>query len=252
MTKNGGHDRPHRLSARLDKRVVLFVVAVGGLVAAVLFAGVELERHVGGIETWIMVREPWSSLVFIGVFVVAASLLLPESLLSIMAGALFGMGGGLVAAVAGNLLAASLQYALARRILRPVIVRALAHRPSLLAIQRAVLHNEIRLQVLLRLTPFNPAMISYLLGAAGVRFRGFFFSGLAMLPIQTVEVYLGYAGRHLVRLSGRPGGELFVHDLVIVCGAVATMAVMVMISRMARDVVMKSVRETETDLPRAG
>jgi len=74
--------------------------------------------------------------------------------------------------MAGSLLTGALQFALARQLLRAPIQRALAARPSMAAIQHAVSRDQFRLQVLLRLTPLNPATISYLLGATGVRFSG--------------------------------------------------------------------------------
>ena len=73
------------------------------------------------------------------------------------------------AVVAGGLLASALQFTFARRLLRARIERTLAAKPSLAAIQPAVTQDELRLQLLLRLTPLNPATIRYLLGAAGVR-----------------------------------------------------------------------------------
>jgi uncharacterized membrane protein YdjX (TVP38/TMEM64 family) len=234
-----------RVLARVTPRFLLLsLAAVVLVIVGVFFAGSEMERHMGAVEAWLTDRQPWSSLVFIAFFVVAASFLFPESMLSILAGALFGMGAGLVTAVTGNLVAAALQYLLARQILSSPINQMLAKRPSLMAIQRAVHHNELKLQLLLRLTPLSPAMISYMLGAAGVRFQGFLLACLAMIPYLAVEVYAGYAGRHLARMAGRQGKELFLHDAVIVCGVIATIVVMVAVSRMAHDAVTKSVKES--------
>ena len=42
-------------------------------------------------------------------------------------------------------------------------------------------YDEFHLQFLLRLTPLNPATLSYLLGAAGVRFWGFLIVGVIVL-----------------------------------------------------------------------
>ena len=115
---------------------------------------------------------------FVGLFALATSVLLPDTVLCIIAGALFGLGWGVAAVLAGSFLAAAIQFALAHQLLRARIQRTLAARPSLAAIQRAVSRDEFRLQVLLRLTPLNPATISYLLGAAGVRFSGFLIAWL--------------------------------------------------------------------------
>ena len=97
----------------------------------------------------------------------------PYRVLCIIAGALIGLYWGVAAVLAGSLLAGAIQFALSHKLLRARIQRALAVRPSLADIQRAVRRDEFRLQVLLLLTPLNPATISYLLGMADVRFAGF-------------------------------------------------------------------------------
>ncbi|MEJ2170137.1 MAG: hypothetical protein P8X90_31950 [Desulfobacterales bacterium] len=80
----------------------------------------------------------------------------------------------------------------------------LAARPALTAIQRAVGRDEFRLQLLLRLTPLNPAIISYRLGSAGVRFSSFLIACLALTPSLIIEVYFGHVGKHTVMLAGSP------------------------------------------------
>ncbi|HUU98888.1 MAG TPA: VTT domain-containing protein, partial [Phycisphaerae bacterium] len=204
-------------------------------------------RHIDAIEAWIKNLGPWSIMVFVGLFIVATSFIVPDTVLSIMAGALFGLGWGIAAVVVGSLLAAALQYALAQRLLRSRIERALAARPSMAAIQRAVSRNEVRLQALLRLTPLNPAMITYMLGAAGVRFAGFLFACLALVPNLVIEVYFGYAGKHVAGMAGRDTHAAHFHDLTIIGGLAVTILVMVFVSRTARKAVMDAVSETVTE-----
>jgi uncharacterized membrane protein YdjX (TVP38/TMEM64 family) len=123
----------------------------------------------------------------------------------------------------------------------------LARRPSLAAIERAVHRNAFRLQVLVRLTPLNPATISYLLGAAGVRFAGFIAAALASSPYLMIEVYFGYAGKHAAMLAGGAAGAARLHDLMLIGGLVVCAAVMIVLSRMARKAVMQAVAETDID-----
>jgi uncharacterized membrane protein YdjX (TVP38/TMEM64 family) len=226
------------------------VVAVA-LLVAVVSLGRELDHHLDALEAWIAGISPWGAVVFIGLFAVLTSLLVPDTVLAIIAGALFGLGGGTLAVVAGALAAALLQYFVARRLLRDRIERVLAAKPSLLAIQRAVRRSELRLQVLLRLTPLNPAVISYVLGAAGVWFRGFTIACLAMIPGLFLEVYFGHAGRHLARMAGRDERSVLMHDAVIVGGLIVCILVMVVVSRMARKAVQAAVAEAGIEEPGA-
>lgn len=235
------------LLSRARSRTVLTYAAAGFLlVVVIVLAGKDIVRHIDATEAWIANLGPWGVLAFIGLFVVATSLLLPESVLSIMAGALFGLTWGLAAVAAGNLLAASLQYALSQRLLQVRIARALAARPPLAAIQRAVSGTDFKLQLLLRLTPLNPATISYMLGAAGVRFSGFLFACLGLAPHVLIEVYFGYAGTHVARMVGRGAEAAYLHDLIVIGGFAVTLIVIVLVSRMAHKAVMEAVSETAT------
>jgi uncharacterized membrane protein YdjX (TVP38/TMEM64 family) len=244
-TKANG-DRVRRLLARAYSRAALPYLAVGLLlIVAIVIAGREIEHHIITIEAWITKLGPWGVLAYIGLFVLTTSLLIPDTVLCIIAGALFGLGWGVAAVVAGSVLAGAMQYLLSRKLLRVRIQRMLAARPSLAAIQRAVSRSEFRLQVLLRLTPLNPATINYLLGAAGVRFSGFLIACLALAPNLAIEVYFGYAGRQAAWLAGSEARTAHLHYLAMIGGLAVCIAVMVLVSRIARKAVMQAVVETD-------
>lgn len=239
-----------RLLARSQSRTLFSFLAVALLLlAAVLVLAREIEHHLLALESWIERLGPWGILAFVFLFALAMSLLLPESVMCIAAGALFGLARGVAAVMAGSLLGAALQYALSRRLLRARIERSLAARESLAAIQRAVLHDEIRLQLLLRLTPLNPATVNYLLGAAGVRFSGFLVGCLAMIPSLFLEVYLGHAGKHLARLAGGNARTTILHDVTILVGFAVALVVTIFVSRQARKAVIQAASDTEEARP---
>jgi uncharacterized membrane protein YdjX (TVP38/TMEM64 family) len=242
-----------RLLAHARIRAALpLLVAVAALVVAMGVLGHEIEHHIAAIETWIARFGPWAVPVFVALLVLGTSLMLPESVFGVAAGILFGFAWGLVAAVVGNLLAAALQYALARRLLRARIQRRLDARPVLAAIQRAVMRDEVRLQVLLRLTPLNPATVSYLLGAAGVQFSGYLLACLALLPHLGLEVYLGHAGKHLVRASVGTTHTSGLHDLAMIVGLALAVIAIVMVSKAAHRALGLAVAETATGPATAG
>jgi uncharacterized membrane protein YdjX (TVP38/TMEM64 family) len=242
----GDEQERRRLLGSASFRSMLAYLTLGALLAvAIAMVGREIGHHINAIESWIANLGPWSVPAFIGLFVLATSFLFPETVLAIVAGALFGLGWGLVAAVAGNLLAATLQFALARHLLRNRIQRALATRPPLAAIQRAVNHDAFRLQVLLRLTPLNPTTISYLLGATGVRFPGFLTACLALIPNVLIEVYFGHVGKHVARMAGHDTRTVYLHDLAILGGLAACVILVTIVSRMARKAVLEAVAKTE-------
>jgi uncharacterized membrane protein YdjX (TVP38/TMEM64 family) len=237
-------DRVRRFFERVDFGAVVPYLLVGLLlVAAVVVLGRDIEHHLNAMERWVEDQGAWGPVVFGGVFIVVTSMLFPESVLSMVAGALFGLTQGLATVVAASLVAAALQYGLARRLLRGRIQKILAKRPSLAALQRAALQDEVRLQALLRLTPLNPASLSYTMGAAGVRFSGFMLACAAFVPNLVLEVYFGYAGKHVARIAGRSARGVILHDIVVFAGLAACVVVMVSVSRMARKAVTEAVGE---------
>jgi uncharacterized membrane protein YdjX (TVP38/TMEM64 family) len=215
------------------------------LFVVVVVVGRDFEHHINAIESWIVRLGPWGVLAFIGLFILAASFMLPDTVLCIIAGALFGMGWGIAAVLAGSVLAGAIEYEISRRLLRARIQRMVAARPSLAAIRRAISRDEFRLQVFLRLTPLNPATISYLLGAAGVRFSGFMIACLALTPNLVIGVYFGHVGKHVAGLAGGGAQTVHLHDLAVIGGLAVCIAVMVMVSRMARGAVSRAVAENE-------
>ena len=232
----GSHQPPHGRAlwtvARLET-VLSYAVAGAGLLAAAFVLGDEVGRHIDRLETWIDGLGAAAPLVFILADGVLSSLLVPETLLGIVAGASFGFLRGLAAVVIGNFCGTILQFALGRRLIKPAIDRFVASRPALAAIQSAVRRQPLRLQVLIRLTPLNRAMTSYVLGAGGVGFGRFAAACLALLPYLALEVYFGAAGKHLVRLR-QPERTVVLHDVVLAAGLVAAIAAMTVVSRAAR------------------
>lgn len=226
--------------------VVGYVAVAVLVVVAALLLGRELEHHVQTLDAWIAGLGSWSLVAFIVVLALGTSLLLPESLFSVAAGVLFGPAWGFAASFAGNLLAASLQYVLARRLLRSRIQKTLAARPPLAALRRAVLQEGLRLQLLVRLTPLNPASISYLLGAAGVGFRDFLVSCLGLLPHIALEVFLGHAGKHVVGIAGGVRGTV-AYYAEIFGGLVAVIVLVLVVSRIAHRALTRAVaREVDS------
>jgi uncharacterized membrane protein YdjX (TVP38/TMEM64 family) len=239
------NERLFRFFRRAYSRAAIPYLAVGVLlIVSIIVVGHEIKHHINAIESWMTKLGPWGLLAFIGLFILATSFFVPDTVLCIIAGALFGLQRGVAVVLAASLLAATLQFALSHKLLRSRIQRMLAARPSLVAIQRAVSRNEFRLQILLRLTPLNPATISYLLGAANVRFSGFLIACLALTSNLIIEVYFGYIGKHAAMLADSEARTAHLHDLTMIGGFVMCVAVMVLVSRIARKAVMQAVAET--------
>ncbi|MES2626750.1 MAG: VTT domain-containing protein [Pseudomonadota bacterium] len=219
---------------------LIYVASSLVLLIAIVSAGDEVWRHINTLESWVANLGPWSFVVFVLLFAVLSSLFFPDTLLGIAAGTMFGFPQAVATVTCGSLAGALLQYVLSRRILKPVINKFLLSKPRLSAIQSAVLRQELRLQFLIRLTPLNRALISYVLGAAGVSLPRFMLAYAAILPNLCVEVYFGFAGKHLSQV-GQPQHVGFLHDVMLALRFVVAISVMVAVSRMAKRAVEDSI-----------
>jgi uncharacterized membrane protein YdjX (TVP38/TMEM64 family) len=220
-----------------------FVGVAAVVILLIVLLGREAGHHVAALERWIAALGPTGLVVFVGFFVLGTSVLIPESLFAIAAGAMFGVWPGFVTVLVGNVLAAMLQYALARRLLRDRIQRLLSSRPQLAAVQRAVLKDEMRLQLLLRLTPLNAASLSYVFGTAGVRFAGFLLACVGLVPHVLMEVYLGHAGQELTRLGGGTRPHSLLHVGVTFGGLLIAAIVVFIVSRIARRTIERTIAQ---------
>lgn len=224
-----------------------------GLVAAVLVVfAVALLGHLTAsnlhhLEDWIHHLGPWALVAYVAVFLVLTTFFVPDTLLAIVAGALFGMVGGTIAVSVAGLLAAAMQYGLARTFLRARIDAWLRDRPRLRAIQTAVREDQVRLQWLLRVTPFNPTTVSYLLGATGVRFLPYLLACLGLIPAFVVEVYVGYAGKSLATAAERREAVGAWHDTLMIVGLVGCLLVLLWLGRKARRAVREAVERSASD-----
>lgn len=238
-------DRRRGLFKRELRGIVPLAILMVLVIAAVAFIGHEAHLHLHEIETWIAQLGPWGWLAFVGLFVVGSCVFMPESMFSFIAGVLFGLGWGIAVMVLANLLAAAVQYGLARRLLHAPIQRWLESRTLLRSIQNAVIGDELRLQLLLRLTPLSPAPISYLLGTAGVRFPGFMLANLVLVTHVVVEVYLGYAGKQLVAHGFNGAQQGWPHLLLVYGGTAVGIIAILFVSRVAHRAVLLAIAESE-------
>ncbi len=101
----------------------------------------------------------WAPVVFFVIYVVAAVTLVPRFLLTVLAGAMFGVWRGSVAVFIGASLGALLVYALALLLARSRLMQRVRREPRVHAVRRAVAGEGVHIMLLLRLPPITPYSI---------------------------------------------------------------------------------------------
>jgi uncharacterized membrane protein YdjX (TVP38/TMEM64 family) len=123
---------------------------------------------------------------------VAASGILPASLLGIAAGAIYGLVWGFILAAVSTMAGAEFAFVLARSLFRPTVERLMATRPRLRNFDALIARDGWRLVSLLRISPVMPFSItSYMLGLSSIDLRGYTVGTLASLPALCGYVFIG-------------------------------------------------------------
>ena len=140
------------------------------------------------------------ALLFLGVYALSVVLLIPGSLLSVGAGAVYGLGWGSLLVTLGALLGSAIAFCVARYAARDLVRRKLRQHPKLATLDQALQGGGLRLVFLLRLHPLLPYnLLNYALGASAVHARDYLLGGLGIIPGVLLFVGLGsLAGRMIL------------------------------------------------------
>ena len=175
----------------------------------------------------------WGPIAFIATYVVADIFLIPASALTLVAGALFGFVAGSGYTFVGAMLGSMAAFFLGRYVARPIVTRRLEGNERFAQIDSAATRGGIKLVALLRLSPVLPYnVLNYALGVTRISARDYMIGTAGILPGTLVYTYYGTVIGDLTGLSsGVHRG--FAFYALMVAGLVATVAVVVVITRLA-------------------
>lgn len=179
---------------------------------------------------------PLGVVLFIGAYVVATVTLAPPFLLTVAAGAVYGVWKGSLIVLVGASLGASAAYALALRLSGTRFVAWLHKHPRMAAARDAVRYEGAWVQFLLRLSPVVPfSLLNYMLGLARVRYRDFAVALVGMIPAIVLYAYYGRVVGDVTLLAAGvapPRGPGYY--VLVAVGLIATVVASHVITRAAR------------------
>ncbi|MFL5495653.1 MAG: TVP38/TMEM64 family protein [Gemmatimonadales bacterium] len=224
--------RFRRSSRWLSAGALAFIVGLGALLlggrtAAVLIPG--FTARLSGLGAL-------APLAFLLGYVVATVAFVPGSILTLAAGALFGLWKGTLLAFVAATLGAAAAFLVSRYLAREFVHRRLAGDERAAAIDRAIGDQGRKIVFLLRLSPVFPFnLLNYALGLTTVRFTDYLIASLGMLPGTFLYVYWGKAVGDVARLAGpNPIRGSRGYYALLGIGLVATIAVVAIVTRAAR------------------
>jgi uncharacterized membrane protein YdjX (TVP38/TMEM64 family) len=189
-----------------------------------------------GVVGWLSNAGAWSPVLFVAVYVLATVALLPGSVLTLLAGAVFGVARAMLVVFIGAVLGSSLAFGIARRLAHRYVAAWLSRDARLSAVTGAVRGHGASVVFLLRLSPLVPYnVLNYALGLTDVRFRDFLIGSVGMLPGTLLYVYSGKVIGDVAAIAAGvapPKGAAYYG--LLSGGLVATALVTVVIARAAR------------------
>jgi uncharacterized membrane protein YdjX (TVP38/TMEM64 family) len=208
--------------------------------AAAIAALIALGRTAGGyvpeFAAWVESLGLWGPVVFGAAYAAATVAFVPGSLLTLAAGAIFGVIEGTILVFVAATLGAGLAFLVSRHLARTAIERRLAGNEKFAAIDRAVAAEGRKIVVLLRLSPVFPFnLLNYALGLTKVRFSDYMLASIGMLPGTLLYVYYGaLAGEVATLVGGAAPAKGTEYYAVLAIGLAATIAVTTVVTRIAR------------------
>jgi uncharacterized membrane protein YdjX (TVP38/TMEM64 family) len=218
------------------KLIVFALVLIALSAAAVVFP---VRDWIRNLIDYVQRLGPVGIAVFIGAYAIATVLFLPGWIFTVTAGLLFGVVGGTAVALSGATIGAALAFLVARYLVRDSIQNLAGSNPRFHAIDQAIGENGWKIVGLLRLNPLIPFNLSnYFYGITAIRFWPYvLISAIGMLPGTLLYAYLGAVGKATLAAKSPPSVWRY---LLLGVGLGATIAVTIVISRIARNALKKS------------
>ena len=174
---------------------------------------------------------PWGPVLFILIYIAATVLFLPGSVLTLGAGAVFGVALGSVYVSIASTLGATAAFLVGRYLAREWVAKKIEGNASFAAIDRAVAAEGWKIVGLTRLSPAFPfSLLNYAFGVTRVSLRDYVLaSWIGMMPGTVMYVYVGSLARAAGDRSRTPA-EWALYGL----GLLATIGVTIVVTRLAR------------------
>lgn len=183
---------------------------------------------------WITGLGPWGPVAFVVLYVTAAVLLLPAFVLTLGAGAVFGVARGFAAVWVGATLGATAAFLIGRYLARGWVARRIEGNPTFRAIDDAVAREGWKIVGLTRMSPAFPyGLLNYAFSVTRVSVRDFVLAtAVGMVPGIAMYVYIGSLAGTLAGAGerARTPAEWALYGV----GLLATVAVTVYVTRVAR------------------
>jgi uncharacterized membrane protein YdjX (TVP38/TMEM64 family) len=206
------------------RKLLLILLLVAAFV--VLFVSLDPARQ------WIGGLGGWGPVALGGLYVLTCVAFVPGTILTLVAGASFGVVVGSITVSIASTLGATLAFLVGRYLARERVARLVEGHARFAAVDAAVGRQGLKIVLLTRLSPVFPFnLLNFGYGLTRVRLRDYVLgSWVGMMPGTVMYVYMGAAFGEAATDRSRTPAEW----ALFLGGLLATIAVAVSVARIAR------------------
>ena len=185
---------------------------------------------------WIENLGLWGAIAFIVLYGIATVSFFPGTILTLGAGAVFGVVLGSIYVFLGALLGSTAAFLIGRYLARDWVARKIAKNPKFQVIDQSVGRAGLKIVLLTRLSPLFPfILLNYAYGITQVSLKDYAIGSIGMIPGTITYVYLGSLAGSLAQIgTSEQPTNLWLQWGMRLIGLGATVAVTVYLTKIAR------------------
>lgn len=230
----------------MSRSVIIKLAAVIVAIAliALLFHFLPVATWLHRFQTYVRGLGAWGYVVYALIYALCVVSLVPASVLTLGAGAIFGFVGGTIVVVIGATLGATLAFLLARTVLRKRVEAWTSKNKKFRALDSAIAQQGGRIVLLVRLAVVFPfTYVNYAFGLTAIKLPAYVLATVAgIIPATAAFVFASSAA---TRAATTPATNIT--RIVYIAGAVAAIVASIVIGRIATNAIKRAGVDDESN-----
>ncbi|MGK7910912.1 MAG: TVP38/TMEM64 family protein [Synechococcus sp.] len=141
---------------------------------------------------WVDSLGPWGPIAFIAIYIIATVAFIPGSVLTLGAGAIFGIVQGSIYVFVGAMIGLTAAFLIGRYVARDWVAKKIEGNDKFSAIDNAIAEEGYKLMFLIRLSPGFPFnLLNYIMALTKISLKDYIIGATGILPGTIMYVYFG-------------------------------------------------------------
>ncbi|RUT05545.1 hypothetical protein DSM106972_035520 [Dulcicalothrix desertica PCC 7102] len=228
-----------KLKLELIIKILLVCIAVGTVIF--LAKALNFQSLLQQALRWVQSLGVLGPIAFMVIYNLATILFIPGSVLTLGGGVLFGVFWGSIYVFIAATIGATVAFLIGRYLSRDWVSRQLEKYPKFQAIDSAVAREGWKIVFLTRLSPLFPFnLLNYAFGITQVSLKDYILGSSGMIPGTIMYVYIGSLAGDIAMIGTKQSTNPTLQWSVRIVGFIATVAVTIYVTRIARNALEKN------------